>query len=255
MAEDGDTPAPEKKERGLWAAAKEQSLHIVIGLIFAIVILTALAISILGYVFHREWTGVTEKRFWHSLVLLIAPGVLTGGGFLLYRTWTWVDQRIAAKHEAEKRAQDAHKAEKHATLDQITQKYLNSIQELMVDRQPPGEEHKAQEHYKKLSAIARARTLNVFAALDPIRKGTIIRFLVYAGLLMDPKQKKAEPEKPAKGDASGGDPSVAGHGRPLASQFFIRPSFTPTTPRWPPSTRATPRGVGASPWRTRRGTW
>jgi uncharacterized protein YjbI with pentapeptide repeats len=223
MAEDGDTPAPEKEKGSgpqqpwwlrLLATARVQWPHIVAILFFAIFILTALAISIFGYVFQWGWTGVTEKRFWHWLELLIAPVLLSGGGFLLYRIWAWSDHRIAM-NQANEAARDAH-------LDQIAQKYLDSIQELIVDREAPREEQEAQEHYKKLSAIARARTLNVFEALDPIRKGTIIRFLVNAGLIIEPKEKEAEPEKHEKSDTSGVDPSEAGYGRPIPSPFFIR---------------------------------
>jgi ABC-type nickel/cobalt efflux system permease component RcnA len=146
MAEDGGTPASER----MWATAKEQWPHIVVGLIFAIVILAVLAISVLGYVFHWGWTGVTEKKFWHWLELLIVPIVLSGGGFLLYRTWTWVDKRIAEKHEAEKRG---HEAVQDANLDQIAQRYLDSIQELIVDREAPEKEQEA-HHNAKLSRIA-----------------------------------------------------------------------------------------------------
>ena len=118
MAEDGGTPALEK----LWATVKTWwatallHLHIVIGLSFAVVILAAIAISILGYVFHWDWTGVTEKRFWHWLELLIVPVLLSGGGFLLYSAWAWSDHRVAEKQH--------HEAARDANLDLIVQKYL-----------------------------------------------------------------------------------------------------------------------------------
>ena len=116
----------------------------------------------------------------------------------------------------------------------------------MVDRVPPGEEHKAQEHYEKLSAIARARTLNVFEALDPIRKGTIIRLLVYAGSLMDPEQKKAEPEKPAKGDASGTIRVWLGTAVPSHHNFSSGRPLRQRHQGGHLQREATPRSVGAS---------
>jgi hypothetical protein len=155
-------------------------------LFFAIVILTALAVTILGYLFHWDWTGVTEKKFWNWLELLIAPVVLSAGGFLLYRAWAWSDNRLA-----EKRTQEATR---DATLDQIAQKYLDSIQELMIEREAP-EEEQERHHKERLSAVARARTLTVLEALDSKRKAYIIRFLGNAWLIMEepPKEIAAPP--------------------------------------------------------------
>jgi hypothetical protein len=189
--------------------------HIVVILSFVMFVLAAFAIIVLGYLLQLKWTGVTDKTFWHWLGLLFAPVLLSGGGFLIYTLWTWSDHSLAVKQ--------AHEAARHANLDQIAQNYLDNIQALMLDREAAGEEEQNSQHNAKLSAIARARTLNVFETLDPIRRGNTIRFLVRAGLLMDPKkEKKAEPEIPVKSDTSGVVPNVPEQGTPLESPFFIR---------------------------------
>ena len=188
--------------------------HMAVIVSFAMFALAASVISVLGYLLEWEWTGVIDKTFWHWLGLLFAPVLLSGGGFLLYTAWAGSEQRIKEK--------EAYEASRHADLDKIAQGYLDSIQELMLDREAPEEDKKAQ-HNVKLSAIARARTLNVFEALDPIRKGTTIRFLVTAGLLMEPKLLvESERENPVKSDTSGGVSSEATHGPPIPSPFFIR---------------------------------
>lgn len=186
--------------------------HMAVIVSFAMFVLAAFALTVSGYVLQWKWTGVTDKTFWHWLGLLFAPVLLSGGGFLLYTAWAWSDHRLKEK--------EAHEAARHADLDKITQGYLDSIQELMVNREAPEEDKEAQ-HNVKLSAIARARTLIVFEALDPRRKGTTIRFLVTAGLLMEPKLLvEPEREKPVKSDASGGVSSEATHGPPIPSPFL-----------------------------------
>jgi hypothetical protein len=176
--------------------------HIVVILSFVMFVLAAFAIIVLGYLLQLKWTGVTGKTFWHWLGLLFAPVLLSGGGFLIYTLWTWSDHR--AKEKA------AHEAARQGNLDQIAQNYLDNIQELMLDREAAGEE-------AKLSAIARARTFNVFETLDPIRKGNTIRFLFRVGLLTAPKKDPPKNENKAEPDSS--DPE---QGAPLKSPFFIK---------------------------------
>ena len=156
------------------------------------VCLGSLRYHCLGIFTPIEVTGVTGKTFWHWLGLLFAPVLLSGGGFLIYALWTWSDHR--AKEKA------AHEAARHGNLDQIAQNYLDNIQALMLDREAAGEK-------AKLSAIARARTFNVFETLDPIRKGNTIRFLFRVGLLMAPEKVPPKNENKAEPDSS--DPTKA----------------------------------------------
>jgi hypothetical protein len=148
---------------------RSQGLHITVILMFAVFILTAFIITVLGYVFRWEWTGVPEKTYWHWLELLVAPVLLSGGGFLLYKAWDWSDHRLAQQH--------AHEAARHADLDSIAKAYIDEIEELLL-KVAGGE---APSDLAK--NVARARTLNVLEGLDQNRKGSIIRFLHDTGSL------------------------------------------------------------------------
>jgi hypothetical protein len=152
-------------------------------LFFVILVLAASAISVLGYVLHLEWTGVTERNFWHWLELLVAPVLISGGGFLLYTAWAWSDHRRkeTEAHEAEKKA---HEAARDADLDRITKGYLDHIEQLLL------EAGSHEEMSEIVCAIARARTLNVLEGLDQYRKGSIIRFLYTASLLTQSKSSE-----------------------------------------------------------------
>src|SRR5215212_4340571 len=163
---------------------KNEGVQSAIILFFVILVLAAFAISVLGYVLHLEWAGVTERTFWHWLELLVAPVLISGGGFLLYTAWAWSDHRLKEieTHEAEKKA---HEAARNAELDRITKGYLDHIEQLLL--------LEAGSHEEKpeiVCAIARARTLNVLQGLDKYRKGSIIRFLYTASLLTQPKSSE-----------------------------------------------------------------
>jgi hypothetical protein len=162
---------------------KNEGVQSAIILFFVILVLVASAISVLGYVLHLEWAGVTERTFWHWLELLVAPVLISGGGFLLYTAWAWSDHRLKEieAHEAEKAA---HEAARNADLDRITKGYLDHIEQLLLE----AGSHKGEVEI--VCAIARARTLNVLEGLDEYRKGSIIRFLYTASLLTQPKSSE-----------------------------------------------------------------
>jgi hypothetical protein len=148
---------------------RSQWLHIAVILIFAMFILTAFVITVLGYLFRWEWTGVPEKTYWHWLELLIAPVLLSGGGFLLFKAWDWSDHRLTQQH--------AREAARHADLDSIAKTYLDEIEQLLLKVEGEGVQSKLARN------IARTRTLNVLEGLDENRKGSIIRFLHDTGSL------------------------------------------------------------------------
>jgi hypothetical protein len=157
-------------------AARAHGWDTVIVGVYVVFVVAVLAISGLGYVLRLEWIGVTEKTFWHWPVLVFTPILLSGGGFLLYKSWDSSDHRAKEK--------EAHEAARHADLDKITLGYLNDIEQLLLEADS--------KHHREetVCAIARARTLNVLEGLDEYRKGSIVLFLYDASLLTHPKSSK-----------------------------------------------------------------
>jgi len=152
-------------------------VHIALSLLFVIFVLAAMIISVLGYLFHWEWTGFTDKRYWHWLELVIAPILLTGGGFLLYSAWTSSDHRLAEKR--------ANEATRDANLNNIAKGYIDEIEQLLLKTtdQDKAQSASPSDPVSIIEKIARARTLNVLEGLDQKRRGSIIRFLHDASLL------------------------------------------------------------------------
>jgi hypothetical protein len=168
--------------RSVDVAAKNQWLHLAIIFLFGILVLVAFFISVLGYVSDLHWTGVPEKTFWNWLEVLVAPVLLSGGGFLLYTAWTWSDHRLAET--------GAHEAARHASLHGIANGYIDDIEQLLlkVDKGNSREGEIAR-------SIAWARTLIVLEGLDQGRKGHIIRFLQHASLLKQAASSHHEPRQ------------------------------------------------------------
>jgi hypothetical protein len=168
--------------RSVDVAAKNQWLHLVVIFLFGILILVAFFISVLGYVADWYWTGVPEKTFWNWLEVLVAPVLLSGGGFLLYTAWTWSDHRLAEK--------GAHEAARHAALHGIANGYIDDIEQLLLKVE------KGNSREGEIApTIAWARTLIVLEGLDRSRKGQIIRFLQHARLLKQAASSHHEPRQ------------------------------------------------------------
>ena len=168
--------------RSVEVAAQNQWLHLAVIILFGILVLVAFSISVLGYVDNWNWTGVTEKTFWDWLEILVAPVLLSGGGFLLYTAWTWSDHRLAEK--------GAYEASRHADLHGIANGYIDDIEQLLL-KVGKGNSREAEI----ARTIAWARTLIVLEGLDPSRKGQIIRFLQHANLLKQAASSHHEPRQ------------------------------------------------------------
>jgi hypothetical protein len=146
----------------------------------------AVVISVVcGYVFGWEWTGLPPQRvpkntqptktLWDWLDLLIVPVVLALGGYFFTRSESQRTQDIAEQQ----RTLDRQLAEEQRQDDTL-QAYLDGMAQLLTDKDRPL--HRAQVG-DSLSTVARARTLTVLTRLDPVRKGSVVRFLHEAGLI------------------------------------------------------------------------
>jgi len=148
---------------------------IIIGVlvILAILVLSAAAASVYGYLTKSPKVGVHDKTFWDWLSILIVPVLLTLGGivFAAYqdiRQQAIEDQR--AKNEQQIEDQRAQDAALQAYLDQMTQLLLK-------------EDLRNSQQEDATSALARARTLTVLRRLDGAGRGSVVQFLYESELL------------------------------------------------------------------------
>ena len=115
--------------------------------------------------------SAVDKTFWDWLDLLIVPVVLAIGAYLFTRFENRRTQKIANQQ-----SQDA-------TL----QAYLDHIGSLLLDEKASKELHnleKENEEPNKVRTLARARTLTALDQVGGSRKGTIVRFLREAHLIL-----------------------------------------------------------------------
>jgi hypothetical protein len=183
----------------------------------ALVIFASVVIVITyGYLARPGWVGVSGKKFWDYLELLIVPAALAIGVYMLNRAQERERQAQeayrehereateTARREREREAQAAQRereleVENHRAQDATLQAYLDKMSELLLDK----ELHKKVGEYDPTRVAARARTLVALARLDRERKRSIVQFL-YEGQLINTD------EKPELGDATAFKPRLVG---------------------------------------------
>jgi uncharacterized protein YjbI with pentapeptide repeats len=167
-------------------------------------VITALAIVagvgiviVYGYLARPGWIGVSGKKFWDYLELLIVPAALAIGVYLLNRAQQEREreadeaqrrrERMAEedRREREREAQAAQRArelevEKQRAQDAALQAYLDHVGKLLLDKDRPLRHSKEDDEVRTL---ARARTLTVLRQLDGTRKADVVRFVYEAGLI------------------------------------------------------------------------
>ena len=144
------------------------------------------AILYYGYTTKPGWVGVSGKKFWDYLDLLIVPAALALGV-----TWlNWEQSRREreaenAQKEREEVAEEARKTreqelENQRAQDEALQAYLDQMSKLLIDKERPLRRTHAGDN---LSVVARARTLTVLQKLGPERKRSTLHFLYESGLI------------------------------------------------------------------------
>lgn len=129
---------------------------------------------------NRMWarTGFGDKTVWDWLQLLIVPVILTIGGFWFTAAQEERQRALEnARAEAEQKLEDQRAKVDRELQDQraqqaILQSYLDQMGTLLLDRNLS-----AADEGSDVRNVARARTLTTLAALDPIRKKRVLRFL------------------------------------------------------------------------------
>ena len=177
--------------RSWWQQIKQHRVTI---LVIAIILIIAIVLIIVGYnvdgagfnayaitTISKTISGTTpptdttttvyqpSKTLWDWLQLLIIPFALAIIAILFNRAERKNEQRIATDNQRE------------AAL----QAYIDKISELLLrehlDESPGG---------TQVQVIARARTATVLRILDPVRRGSLIRFLSQAGILVKCTEKE-----------------------------------------------------------------
>ena len=180
-------------------------LIIAAGILVAIVAVVAFIFAV--RTFGWDWTGFTAgasqitttstshgtttaivkpagKTLWDWLQLLIVPLVLTVGAFWLNQIQKSREEKTTeqrAKSEemvAEQRAQTEREIAADNQREAALQAYIDKISELLLH-----EHLSTSSGPPHIESIARARTATVLRILDPVRRGSLIRFLSQAGIL------------------------------------------------------------------------
>jgi hypothetical protein len=107
-------------------------------------------VIIYGYLDRPGWVGVSDKKFWDYLELLIVPAALAIGVASL----NWAQRK--REREAEEAQQERElEVESQRAQDAALQAYLDQMSQLLTDKDRPL--HRAQLS-DSLSTVARART-------------------------------------------------------------------------------------------------
>jgi hypothetical protein len=156
-----------------WTEGDRRLALLAIGIVLALVIIT-----VCGYIFGWEWTGLVKPKrrtFWDWLSLLIVPIVLALGGYFFTRS-----ESRRTKEDAERQRIVDHQIADQRAQDEALQAYLDQVGQLLLDTNPP---LRQSEEDSEVRTLARARTLTVLSRLDGDRKALVVQFLYEAGLI------------------------------------------------------------------------
>jgi uncharacterized protein YjbI with pentapeptide repeats len=161
-------------------------------------------VIIYGYLDRPGWIGVSDKKFWDYLELLIVPAALALGVYWLNRAQQErerkadeAQQRRERKAEEDRRERELE-VENQRVQDAALQAYLDQMSRLLADKDRPLHKERPGD---SLSTIARAHTLTVLPRLNGVRKRSVIQFLYESELI--------------GGSAEGKEPVMLLHGADL----------------------------------------
>ena len=176
--------------RSWWQQIKIHPVRTVL-ITFLAVVIVLIILSILGYIFNWDWTGLgpylspphskdsdfqRSKTLWDWLQLLIIPAVLAGAGYVINLTISRGEQE-ATKQRAKTEREIAEDNQRETAL----QAYIDKMSELILDKQL------ITVSIKDRRMIARVRTLTVLPRLDGKRKSSVLQFLHESGLIDNDK--------------------------------------------------------------------
>jgi uncharacterized protein YjbI with pentapeptide repeats len=153
--------------------------------VLAVLALAGVVVGVIvyGYLEKPGWIGVSGKKFWDYLELLIVPAALAIGVYLLNR----------AQQERERKAEDAQHerelaVESQRAQDEALQAYLDQMSSLLLEK-----DLRNSEENSEVRTLARARTLTVLGRLDKGRKNQVLGFLREADLVRGAGDRSEQP--------------------------------------------------------------
>src|SRR6266852_9489986 len=155
-----------------WWKNTSKTLDVVV-ILMLVVLLAVIMVSILGYAYNLNWSGLHGKTFWDWLQLLIIPAVLAVGGYLFNYTTSRNEQKTTQLRDQTER-DIALDNQREAAL----QAYIDSMSELLLHEKM--RQSGAEDEVRK---IARVRTLTLLPRLDANRKKSVLQFLYESGLI------------------------------------------------------------------------
>jgi len=132
-------------------------------------------VIVYGYLATPGWIGVSGKKFWDYLELLIVPAALALGVYLLNRAQQERERKAEAAQQERELAVESQRAQ-----DEALQAYLDQMSQLLLDKDRP---LRQAEEGDEVQTLARARTLTVLGSLDGSRKASILRFFYESNLI------------------------------------------------------------------------
>ena len=178
-----------------WLQKYRQTIIIV----SSVIIVPFVAFVLAVYRFGWDWTGFNEqigpqlhqyqpyqpaKTLWDVMQLFIIPAVLAVIAFLFNRATSRKEREEAQRHYeqeqefAQKRAETEQEIAADNQREAALQAYLDKMSELLLK-----EGLSKPETDEEVRNIARARTLTALRSLDPVRKGSLLRFLYETNLI------------------------------------------------------------------------
>src|SRR6266699_3076249 len=137
-----------------WWKNTSKTLDVVV-ILMLVVLLAVIVVSILGYAYNLNWSGLHGKTFWDWLQLLIIPAVLAVGGYLFNYT--------TGRNE-QKAAQVRDQTERDISLDNqreaALQVYIDKMSELLLH-----ENLRQSSQGDEVRNIARVRTLTLLSQI------------------------------------------------------------------------------------------
>jgi uncharacterized membrane protein len=155
-----------------WWKNTSKTLDVVV-ILMLVVLLSVIVVSVLGYAYNLNWSGLHGKTFWDWLQLLIIPAVLAVGGYLFNYTTGRNEQKATQQRDQTER-DIALDNQREAAL----QAYIDSMSELLLH-----EKLRESGEDDEVRTIARVRTLTVLPRLDGDRKARVLQFLYESGLI------------------------------------------------------------------------
>jgi len=146
-------------------------------IVLAVLVLGGVAeVIIYGYLERPGWIGVSGKKFWDYLELLLVPAALALGVYWLNRRQDERDQQAE-----EERSRREHHVENERAQDAAVQAYLDQLTQLLVTQRDQNLIRMQVDD--EVRQVIQARSEPLLRSVDPDRRWSLVLFLSVMGLL------------------------------------------------------------------------